>query len=85
MASLLLHLSKMVNKNRYYPRSKICEAKFWQLVRYFALNFTAMSTAQLTGFSVRSVNSIYLKISSRIAESCEMESALQGAIEVDES
>ena len=44
-----------------------------------------MSTAELTGISVRSVNSIYLRIRRRIAESCELDSPLQGAIEVDES
>ncbi|HEY3326563.1 MAG TPA: IS1595 family transposase, partial [Novimethylophilus sp.] len=31
----------MVSKNRYYRRSKISEAKFRQLVRCFALDFTA--------------------------------------------
>ena len=75
----------MVNKNRYYRRSKISEAKFRQLVRCFSLDFTAMSAAELTGLTVRSVNSIYLKMRARIAESCELESPLQGAVEVDES
>ena len=65
--------------------SKISEAKFRQLVRCFALDFTAMSTAELTDLSVRSVNSIFLKIRGRIAESCELDSPLQGAVEVDES
>ena len=75
----------MDSKNRYYRRSKISEAKFRQLVRCFALDFTAMGAAELTGLSVRSVNSIYLKMRGRIAESCELESPLQGAVEVDES
>lgn len=44
-----------------------------------------MGTAKLTGVSVRSVNSIYLKMRRRIARSCELESPLQGAVEVDES
>jgi len=75
----------MISKNRYYCRSKISEAKFRQLIRCFALDFTAMSATELTGLSVRSVNNIYLKFRSRIAESCERESPLQGAVEVDES
>jgi transposase len=54
-------------------------------VRCFALDFTATSTAELIGISVRSVNTIYLKIRSRSAECCELESPLQGAVEVDES
>ncbi len=42
-------------KSRYYFRSRIGEAKFRQLIRCFALDFTAVRTAQLTGISVRSL------------------------------
>lgn len=31
----------MTQKNRYYSRSKISEAKFRQLIRYFAMDLTA--------------------------------------------
>lgn len=72
-------------KNRYYRRSRISEKKFRQLLRCFAMDFTATDTATLTGISVRSVNSIYLKLRSRIAAVCEQQSPLQGAVEVDES
>ena len=72
-------------KNRYYFRSPIRETKFRQLIRCFALDFTATSTAQLTNISIRSVNTIYLKVRQRIAQCCELESPLQGAVEVDES
>ena len=72
-------------KNRYYFRSPIRETKFRQLIRCFALDFTATSTAQLTNISIRSVNTIYLKVRQRIAQCCELESLLQGAVEVDES
>ena len=75
----------MTSKNRYYDRSRIAEAKFRQLVRCFVLDITATSTAELTGITVRSVNSIYLKIRRRLAEACEQSSPLQGAVEVDES
>ena len=75
----------MINKNRYYFRSRISEAKFRQLVRCFSLDFTATSTAALIGISVRSVNSIYLKIRQRMAEACEMATPLKDAVEVDES
>ena len=37
----------MVNKNRYYARSRISEAKFRQLVKCFALDLTATNTAKL--------------------------------------
>jgi transposase len=75
----------MIDKNRYYRRSRISEAKFRQLVRCFSLDFTATSTAELIGISVRSVNSIYLKIRRRLAEVCEQSSPLTGSVEVDES
>jgi hypothetical protein len=38
-------------RNKYYKRSKISEAKFRQLLRYFAMDFTATDTAKLTGIS----------------------------------
>ncbi|MEP1305217.1 MAG: IS1595 family transposase, partial [Balneola sp.] len=44
--------------NKYYKRSKISEAKFRQLLRYFSMDFTATDTAQLTGLSRRSVTDI---------------------------
>jgi hypothetical protein len=70
-------------KNRYYFRPRIREAKFRQLIRCFSLDFTATSPAKLTGISLRSVNGIYLKVRQRIAQCCELESPLQGSIEID--
>ena len=75
----------MVTKNRYYRRSRIAEKKFRQLIRCYVMDFTATDTAEMIGVSVRSVNSIYLKLRARLAESCELASPLQGAVEVDES
>ena len=49
------------------------------------MDFTATDSAEMIGVSVRSVNSIYLKLRARLAESCERASPLQGAVEVDES
>lgn len=49
------------------------------------MDLTATATATLTGISVRSITSIYLKLRSRIDASCERQSSLQGAVEVDES
>lgn len=43
----------MANKNRCYKRLRITEAKFRQVIRYFALDFTAADAAKLTGVSVR--------------------------------
>ena len=75
----------MYIKNRYYFRSRIREAKFRRIIYYFSMDFTATDTAQLTGISICSINSIYLKMRQRIAQICENESPLQGAVEVDES
>jgi transposase len=75
----------MINKNRYFNRSKLSEAKFRQLIRYFALDLTATESSVLTGISVRSVNAIYLRVRVRMFEHCARCSPLQGELEADES
>jgi hypothetical protein len=51
--------------NSYYLHSRISEAKFRQFVGCFSLGFTVTSSAELIKLSLRSVNTIYLKIRSR--------------------
>lgn len=75
----------MTQKNRYFSRSKISEAKFREILRYFAMDLTATNCAELSGISVRSVNSIYLRIRARLAQYCEQVSPLGGELEADES
>lgn len=75
----------MIQKNRYFRHSKISEAKFRQIVRYFAMDLTATDCAELSGISVRSVNTIYLRMHHRLAEHCEQVSPLGGELEADES
>ncbi len=75
----------MVIENRYYKSSKINESKFRQIIRYFSLDFSASDTARLTGISVRSINTIYIKLRYRLAQECEKHAVLAGQIEVDES
>ena len=72
-------------KNKYFNHSKISEAKFRQILRYFALDLTATECAALSGISVRSINSIYLKIRRRLAIVCQQASPLKGELEADES
>ena len=72
-------------KNKYYLRSRISEKVFRRLIRAFAMDLTATDAAELTGLSVRSVNSIYLKLRRRIAQHCEAQSPFRGEIEIDES
>lgn len=72
-------------KNRYQKFSKISEQKFRSILRYFALDFTASDTARLTSISVRSVNTIFLKLRKRIAQECNKQTPFQGVVEIDES
>ncbi len=75
----------MIQKNRYFKHSKISQAKFRQVMRYFAMDLTATDCAELSGLSVRSVNTIYLRVRRRLAEYCEHVSPLGGELEADES
>lgn len=75
----------MIQKNRYFRRSKLSEAKFRQIVRYFALDLTATECAALSGISVRSINAIYLRIRARMSAWCAQRSPFSGELEADES
>lgn len=75
----------VIQKNRYFRRSKLSEAKVRQILRYFAMDLTATDCAELSGVSVRSINTIYLRLRKRMAEQCEKVSPLGGELEADES
>jgi len=75
----------MKRETRYFRHSKLSERKFRSIVRLFALGLTATQCAELTGVSLRSVNSIYLRIWGRMSEFCAQHSPLCGELEVDES
>ena len=75
----------MNSKNRYFNRSKLSEAKFRQIVKHFALDLTATECAALSGVSLRSINSIYLRMRERMAVWCLQWSPLCGELEADES
>jgi transposase len=76
----------MKSVNRYYKRSKISERKFRQIVRYFAMDFTASDVAQLTGLTRKTVTVIFLRIRQRVAAECERASPYSDCeVEVDES
>ena len=55
-------------KNRYVNRSKISEAKFRELVRYFATDLDASQIAQLSGLNRNTVNRYLKAIRERIAQ-----------------
>ncbi len=76
----------VTRQNKYYKRSRISEKRFRQLARLFAQDLAASDVAALTGLQRKTVNSIYFKIRTRIAEECERQSPLEhGEVEVDES
>ena len=72
-------------KNKYYKRSRISEKLFRKILYAFSLDLTATDASRTTGCSVRSTNTIYLKIRRRIAEHCEAQSPFRGEVEIDES
>ena len=49
------------------------------------MDLTATDCAELNGISVRSINTIYLRLRRRMAEQCEKISPLRGELEADES
>jgi transposase len=73
------------SKNVYYHRARIQTRLFCRILRAFALDLTATKAAQLTGVSIRSANTIYLKLRQRIAAWCDAQSPFAGEVEVDES
>jgi len=72
-------------KNKYVRCSRISEAKFRDLLRYFALDLEANKISLLTRLNRNTVNRYLFLIRQRIAEVCEQESPVRGEIEVDES
>ena len=72
-------------RNMYYKRTKISEAKFRQLIRYFAMDFTATDTAELAGLSRRSVNTLLGRLRRKIVRWYEHQALLSGTIGIDES
>jgi transposase-like protein len=75
----------MKTKNKYCYRSRISEAKFREVVKYFSGDLTAKQIAIFANLNINTVNNILRKTRERIALYCEKESPFKGEIEVDES
>ena len=75
----------MTTKNRYIKFSKISEAKFRALVRYFVHDLDAQTIASLVGLNRNTVNRYLTLVRKRIARYCEQQSPFKGEVEVDES
>ena len=72
-------------KNRYCHRSRITEAKFREIIKYFSLDLEAEKIAKLTKISRPTINNILTKIREAIAEYSENTTRESGVFEVDES
>ncbi len=72
-------------KNRYCKSSKLSEAKFRELVKYFAADLTALRIASLSGLNRNTANRYLRMIRERVVAHCERESPFSGTVEVDES
>jgi len=75
----------MQGKNRYFRRSHLSEAKFKAIIRYFAHDLRAWKIAELSGVSRPTINQLFMKLRTRIAQLCNASSPLSGEVEVDES
>ena len=74
----------MIHKNKYINSSKISEAKFREIVKYFVADLSATQIATLSGVSRSSINKYVMEIRHRIYNSESTFLAL-GDVELDES
>ena len=73
-------------KNKYYNRSRISEAKFREIVKYFSLDIDATKTAEITNLNRNTINRIFSELRDRIYLSLKSNlSLLDGELELDES
>ena len=77
----------MIHKNKYINSSKISEAKFREIVKYFVADLSATQIATLSGVSRNSINKYVMEIRHRIYDFCNSEAPFiaLGDVELDES
>ena len=66
----------MPGNNKYINRSRISEAKFREIVKYFSLDLDAQKIAILTKLNRNTINRYLTLIRKRIAEFCESKTRL---------
>ncbi len=82
----MLKILVMTLKNKYYHRSRITEAKFREVLRYFCADLTAEQIAHFTHLNRNTINKILLLIRQRLVElSTTQPPHPKGEVEVDES
>jgi len=75
----------MQGKNRYFRRSRLSEAKFRTIMRYFTHDLLASKLAALSDVSHPTINQRFFKLRPRIAQLCDASSPFSSELEVDES
>jgi transposase-like protein len=73
-------------KNRYSKGSHVSEARFREVIRFFAADLPALTASELSGLNYRTVHRIYTLMRERLVEMAFQEiQPFAGDIEVDES
>ena len=75
----------MTIKNCYQKKSDITTPKFREILKYFCEDFSATTTANLTGISRNTINRIYKLLRIRIVEISLLEVPELGEFELEES
>ncbi len=75
----------MTIRNKYLKRSRISEAKFREIIKFFSLDIDAHNISLITHLNRNTVNRYLSIIRKTIAIFCEQQSPFHGEIEVDES
>ena len=71
-------------KNRYSKSAHVYEARFREVIRFFAANLSSLTAAEFNGFNYRTVQRIYSLMRERLVEMTFQEmQPLAGDIEVD--
>lgn len=71
----------MQKKNKYIYRSKLSEAKFREIVKYFSLDIEANKAAVLASLNRNTLNRYYNLIRRRVAQYCESRGCHFGFVE----
>ena len=71
--------------NRYTKSSKISEAKFQVLLRYFAADLPATQISEITRINLNTVNHYVNVFRERICKLCAQKNLFSDSVEVDEN
>jgi len=75
----------MQGENGYFRRSRLSEAKFRMILRYFTHDLLALKIAALSDVSRPRINQRFFKLRTKIAQLCDASSPFSGEVEGDKS